>query len=89
VSCERADLRPLPTGVMVYGDAEARLDALPPPSIPRVEVIDELYAAIVAGRPPLHSARWAKATLEVLLAMLESARSGRDVALAHQVGVPA
>jgi hypothetical protein len=28
------------------------------------------------------------ATLEVLLAILRSAREGRDVALAHQVGLP-
>jgi phthalate 4,5-cis-dihydrodiol dehydrogenase len=88
VCCERGDLRTLPTGVMVYGDAEAHLDALARPSIPRIEVIDELYAAIVSARPPLHSARWAKATLEVVLALLESARLQRDVPLAYQVGVP-
>ena len=35
VSCERADLRPLPNGVMIYGDAEAQLDALPRPEVPR------------------------------------------------------
>jgi hypothetical protein len=28
------------------------------------------------------------ATLEVVLAMLRSARDGRDVTLAHQVGLP-
>ena len=88
VSCERADLRPLPTGVMIYGDAEARLDALPMPRVPRAEVIDELYDAIVHGRPPLHDGRWAMATLEVCLAMLQSAREERDITLAHQVAVP-
>ena len=31
VSCERADLRPLPHGVMIYGDTEQRLEPLPPP----------------------------------------------------------
>ena len=31
VSCERADLRPLPNGVMIYQDGTARLDPLPPP----------------------------------------------------------
>ncbi|MEP7182683.1 MAG: Gfo/Idh/MocA family oxidoreductase [Betaproteobacteria bacterium] len=88
VSCERADLRPLPTGVMVYGDVEARLEPLPKPAIPRVEVIDELYDAIVHGKAPLHDGCWAMATTEVCLAMLASARDGRDVALNHQVGVP-
>ena len=48
VSCERADLRPLPNGVMIYADAEAKLDPLPPPAVPRSEVIDELFDAVVA-----------------------------------------
>ena len=53
VSCERADLRPMPNGVMIYQNGAARLDPLPPPSVPRAEVIDELYAAVVDGTPPL------------------------------------
>ncbi len=88
VSCERADLRALPNGVMIYQNGTARLDELPPPAVPRAEVIDELYGAVVQGRPPLHDGAWAMATLEVLLAMLRSAREGRDVALKHQVAVP-
>jgi len=89
VSCERGDLRPLPGGVMIYGDADERLDPLPPPRVPRVEVIDELYAAVVHGRPPLHDGRWGMATLEVCVAMLTSVREKRDVALHEQVAVPA
>jgi phthalate 4,5-cis-dihydrodiol dehydrogenase len=85
VSCERADLRPLPTGVMVYGHDAARLDPLPKPQVPRAEVIDELYDAIVLDRPPLHDGRWAMATLEVCLAMLTSARERREITLQHQV----
>ena len=87
-SCDRADLRPTPAGVMIYGDAEMRFDALPKPEIPRAEVVDELYNAIVGGLPPLHDGPWAMATLEVCLAMLQSAREQRDVTLRHQVGVP-
>jgi len=88
VSCERGDLRPLPTGVMIYSTGAARLDPIPPPEVPRAEVIDELYATVVEGRPPLHDGAWAMATLEVCLAILRSAREGDDVALRHQVGVP-
>ena len=84
-SCERADLRPLPQGVMIYGDAEQRLEPLPPPTVPRGEVIDELHAAIVDGRPPLHSGEWSLATMEVCLAMLRSACEQREIALEHQV----
>ena len=85
VSCERADLRPLPNGVMIDQDGTTRLDPLPPPKIPRAEVIDELYDAVVHNRPPLHDGAWAMATLEVCLAILSSARESRDVALKHQV----
>ena len=87
VSCERGDLHPLPNGVMIYGDAEQRLDELPAPAIPRVEVIDELYDAVVSGKLPVHSGEWALATTEVLLAMLQSARDSKDIALRHQVAV--
>ncbi|MFN3658415.1 MAG: Gfo/Idh/MocA family protein [Pseudolabrys sp.] len=88
VSCERADLRPLPNGVVIYDDSGARLDALPLPAVPRAEVIDELYDAVVNGRAPLHGGPWATATLEVCLAMLHSAREGGEVSLSHQVAVP-
>ena len=81
VSCERADLRPMPDGVMIYQSGAARLDPLPPPSVPRAEVIDELYAAIVDGKPPLHDGSWGMATLEVCLAMLRSSREGCDIEL--------
>jgi phthalate 4,5-cis-dihydrodiol dehydrogenase len=84
-SCEHADLRPTPDGVMVYDDSRVRLEPLAPPSVPRAEVFDELYAAVVDGRPPLHDGAWSRATMEVCLAMLESAQTGREVTLAHQV----
>ncbi|MBV8838611.1 MAG: Gfo/Idh/MocA family oxidoreductase [Alphaproteobacteria bacterium] len=85
VSCERADLRPLPGGVMIHQNGGARLEALAAPTVPRGEVIDELYAAVVEGKPPLHDGAWAMATLEVCLAILQSSREGRDIVLAHQV----
>ena len=88
VSCERADLRALPNGVMIYQNGSARLAALPPPAAPRVEVVDELYEAVVNGKAPLHGGAWAMATVEVLLAMLRSAREGHDVTLNHQVALP-
>jgi phthalate 4,5-cis-dihydrodiol dehydrogenase len=85
VSCERADLRPLPQGVVVYGDETRRVEELPPPQIPRAEVVNELYDAAVLGRPPLHSGEWGLATTEICLAILASAESGREVELRHQV----
>lgn len=87
VSGDRGDLRLLPHGVMVYGDAQARLEAVPSPRIPRVEVIDELYDAVILQRPPLHNGRWAMATLEVCAAMLRSARDQAEITLFHQTGL--
>ncbi len=84
VSCDRADLRALPNGVMIYQDDSARLDVLPPSTVPRAGVIDELYQAVVDGKAPLHDGAWATATVEVLLAMLRSGREGSDVRLGQQ-----
>jgi phthalate 4,5-cis-dihydrodiol dehydrogenase len=66
---------------MIYADEERRFEVLPAPATPRVEVIDELYAAIVEGRAPLHSGEWAMATMEVCFALLRSAREAREVVL--------
>jgi phthalate 4,5-cis-dihydrodiol dehydrogenase len=85
VSCEHADLRPLPHGVIVYGDEARRIEQLPPPPIPRAEVVDELYDAAALGRPPLHSGEWGLATLEICLAILASAETGREIELQHQI----
>jgi len=87
VSCDRADLRAMPNGVMIYENGAARLDELPSPAVPRSEVVDELYRAVVDGEKPLHDGPWAMATMEVIFAMLRSARDGRDVALSHQVAL--
>jgi phthalate 4,5-cis-dihydrodiol dehydrogenase len=84
-SCEKADLRPTPEGVWVYADKEKKLERIAPPMVPRAGVIDELYAAVVEGRPPLHDGAWGLATVEVCLAMLRSAREGREVVLQSRI----
>jgi len=84
VSCDKADLRPLPTGVMIHGDDEQRLEPLPPADRPRSGVIDELYDAVVNGKAPLHDAAWGLATTEACLAILESAKTGKEIPLKHQ-----
>ncbi len=87
VSCDRADLRPMPNGVLVYDEAGAHLERLPAPEVPRRDVIDELTAAIGLGQPAFGDGRSARATLAVCGALLESAREQRDVVPSHQVGV--
>ncbi|MBU7442637.1 Gfo/Idh/MocA family protein [Paraburkholderia fungorum] len=81
VSCEHADLRPLPDSIVVYGDEERQILPLPAPAVPRAEVIDELYRAVVDGRGPLHDGEWAKGTLEICIAILKSSETGADVTL--------
>ncbi len=81
VSCEHADLRPLPDSIIVYGEEQRQTLPLPMPVVPRAEVIDELYGAVVDGRRPLHDGEWAKGTLEICIAILKSSETGADVTL--------
>jgi hypothetical protein len=88
-SCERGDLRTSPDGLTVYDDDGCREISLPvgPATPDKSGAIDELYAAVVAGRPAQHDGRWGAATLEVCLGILESARQRREVPMARQVPV--
>lgn len=87
VSCEKADLRPTATGIEIFEDDRKWVESLPSPTVPRAEVIDEVYAAVVDGVPPLHSGEWARATTEVCLAILESAQKQAECRLRFQVAV--
>ena len=89
VSCEKADLQPGPSGIAIYTHREKLFEPLPPPALPRAEVIDELFAAVMHDVPAAHSGEWARATTAVCLAMLESARTGRDCLPAFQVAYAA
>ena len=87
VSCDRADLRLQPDGVDLIDRHGTRRLAAPVPTVPRAEVVDELWAALRQGVQPRHDGRWSRATLAVCLAILDSHRLGADVAPGHQVGV--
>lgn len=86
ICCERGDLRPMPDAIWVYGNDRRERRALQPPQIPRQEVVDELYAAVVNGERPLHDGAWAKSTLEIVRVFLQSADERREISLCHQVG---
>jgi phthalate 4,5-cis-dihydrodiol dehydrogenase len=90
VTCAGGDLRASPNGVTIYDHQGAREVPIPPRGgVPgRREVLDDMYAAVRDDKRPLHDARWGKATLEVSLAVLQSARENREIALVHQVAVP-
>jgi phthalate 4,5-cis-dihydrodiol dehydrogenase len=89
VSCERGDIRQSPDGLFVYsaqGKSEVRL----PAAIGQRQLeFRELYEAVTNNRPVAHGGRWGQATLEVCLAMMESASERKEVRLAHQVPVEA
>jgi phthalate 4,5-cis-dihydrodiol dehydrogenase len=88
VSCERGDIRQTPEGLFIYGEDEKREIALLTGSRGREAEIEELYNAVVHHRPVFHDGRWGEATLEVCLAMLESAKERKEILLSHQVPSP-
>ena len=88
VSCEKGDIRQTPDGLRIYGETEQREIVLPAGSRGREAEVEELYNAVVHKRPVFHDGRWGAATLEVCLAMLESAEMRKEVFLSHQVPSP-
>ena len=86
VSCDGADLRPGPLGIAIDTHDAQLFEALPAPPIPRAEVIDELFAAVVHNIAPVHSGPWARATTEVCLQILASAHNNTECFMKHQVG---
>ena len=85
VSCERGQLRQSPYGVYVYDDDGFREIPLETGRASRQEELVELYNAVVLGKPVFHSGQWGMATLEVALAIVESARTRKEIRLTHQV----
>jgi len=91
VSCERGDMRHSPTGLYVYDDSGLRdvdISSGEGPGQRRAE-LQELYDAVVLNKPVFHDGRWGMATLEVCLALMQSARDRREIQLTHQVPVAA
>jgi phthalate 4,5-cis-dihydrodiol dehydrogenase len=82
VSCEKGDMRQSPDGVYLYtGDGCRQIPC--PAFLDRGEALSRLVEAVNEHRPVLTDGRWGKSTLEVLLAILQSSREGREITLAH------
>jgi phthalate 4,5-cis-dihydrodiol dehydrogenase len=88
-TCERGELRESADGLILYdirGASECPIER--GTGIPgRSEVLDDMVTALRHGIPPNHDGRWGKATLEVALAIQQSAKESREVVLKHQVAV--
>jgi phthalate 4,5-cis-dihydrodiol dehydrogenase len=80
-SCERGDLRPSLDGVSVYSEDGVREIALPPVRgrAGRMEVLNEFYAQVREGAPAEHDGAFARGTVATCLAVLRSAKEGREV----------
>jgi phthalate 4,5-cis-dihydrodiol dehydrogenase len=87
-SCERGDIRQTPDGLFIYGETEKREIPLEAGRRGREAEVEELYNAVVHNRPVFHDGRWGAATLEVCLAMLESAKKRKEIFLSHQIPSP-
>jgi phthalate 4,5-cis-dihydrodiol dehydrogenase len=91
VTCERADFRESPNGIYVYDDEGQKEIPVAKAESRGDNELEEMYQAVVHGAEVVHDGRWGEATLEVILGILESARTGREVTLSHQTSarVPA
>lgn len=91
VSCERGDIRHSKWGLYVYDDDGVQeIDLRQDIGVSgRGAELEELYDAIVLGKPMYHDGAWGMATLEVCLALMESAHRREEIRLTHQVAIPA
>jgi predicted dehydrogenase len=80
VTCERGDLRESPDGLYLYQHGERHHIAVPDEPRGAAE-LEELYQAVRNGQALHHDGRWGEATLEVCLAIHESARTRAEVRL--------
>jgi phthalate 4,5-cis-dihydrodiol dehydrogenase len=81
-------VRLTPSGLRLYDDDSTRDIPVSTETDGRHSIVEQLYEAVVSGRQPSADGMWGKATLEVLLAVLASARERQEVFLSHQVPVP-
>jgi predicted dehydrogenase len=84
VSCERGDVRQSPNGLWVYDDDGQREVPVEGIHDERMAELDEMYQALTTGRPVRHDGRRGTATLEVVLAIRQSALERQEIRLSHQ-----
>ena len=88
-TCERGDIRQSEFGLFVHSDEGTKDVPLVGGGGPsRRGELEELYNAVVLDKPIRHTGAWGMATLEVCLAMMQSAKERREIMLSHQVPAP-
>jgi len=88
VTCEKGDIRQSQYGLFVYSDRGLKDVPLPEGGASRRGELEELYNAVVLDKPIRHTGRWGMATLEVCLAIMQSASERKEIFLSHQVPAP-
>ena len=86
-SFELGEVRQSATGLYVYDDEGRHDEPLPSGANARLNEVRELRGAIDGGVHALHDGRWGMATMEVVLALMESSAERREIELHHQVAV--
>ncbi|HEX3247547.1 MAG TPA: Gfo/Idh/MocA family oxidoreductase [Chloroflexota bacterium] len=84
VSCEKGDIRQSANGLTIYDDEGHHEVPVEGVHDERMAELDEMYDAIAENRNVHHDGRWGMATLEIILAMMESSKEGREIKLSHQ-----
>jgi phthalate 4,5-cis-dihydrodiol dehydrogenase len=85
LSFERGDVRQSPKGLYCYDDNGLRDIPISVPGVVYNSEVDELYEAVTQNTPVYHDGRWGLATLEVCLAIMQSAKERREIYLKHQM----
>ena len=85
VSCQQADIRESRDGLAIYEAGGPREIPLATRESRGDNELEELYEAAVNDAPVVHDGPWGLATLEVVLGILESAKTGREIQMNHQV----
>ena len=86
-SCDEGAVRQSANGLYVYDAGGRHEEPLPAGASSRDNEVEELLRGL-NGQSVFRDGRWGKATLEVVLAIAESARTGEEIRLKHQVATP-
>ena len=81
VSCQKADIKPTADGIHIYADESANFIPLPLVGSPRTRVIDELYALVKHGTPPVHCVQRGLTSTALCDAMYTSVKSQQKIEL--------
>ncbi|MPZ13862.1 MAG: hypothetical protein GEU73_05475 [Chloroflexi bacterium] len=92
VCCENGVIRHSKFGLFIYDDdgqhdMDMTSESANPIAQRRGELV-EFHASLAAGKPLFHDGIWGMGTIEVALAIMQSARERREIVLSHQVAVP-